>query len=198
MTNKNEADLEQIDSGDLIDEIVPKDFVKSMAEDYATERKNFLLNIEEFLVISRETCVERLRHFEKISEKEQKELLGVLDSIDLLEKPEPILDFCSDKKRILSQNFINHSAARSFFRRHRINRLDYEATFEKIKSEKDEEFRNKLFGMFNALVIFAQEHKDPKSLAFMMRYGFLILRLCQGIKVVPFLGSKIFEQAKAL
>ena len=87
----------------------------------------------------------------------------VLRSIDLIENPEPIAQHVAGVKRILSLNLVQHDKARSLFRRNKIDQLKYPELLAMLKRVKNEEFRNKLTGMFNAVVLYAMDSDSPKS-----------------------------------
>lgn len=163
--------------------------------DLASARSEFVNNATEFLKLMREKHTATLAK-EDASESEKAAARSIIGSIDLIEDPEPVVAHVAGVKRILSTGLVPHDKARSFFRRHQINQLKYPELVALLKNVKDPEHREKLTGMFNAIVVYAMEHADPKSLTFFVKYGFMLVRSAAVIGLVPTLSAKVYEQAK--
>lgn len=194
--NGQSTETAQTQEDAKIDERLAKldtDFSEGLKE----ARGQFADSTEEYLKVVRQKYTELLGT-EGIDAASKAFCESVLRSIDLIENPEPIAQHVAGVKRILSLNLVQHDKARSLFRRNKIDQLKYPELLAMLKRVKNEEFRNKLTGMFNAVVLYAMDSDSPKSLGFFLKFNFMLIRSAVAMGLIPTLAAKVYEQAKSV
>jgi hypothetical protein len=125
---------------------------------------------------------------------------AAIKSISLIETPEPVILYAQrhGTRRLNSINMFDHNKTRSFFRRHRITKLQYPELVKLIKGMKDEEFKQKIVCMFNSVVLYANDHERPHDLELMVRLNFAMMRGAIKLGLVPVMASKSYEAFKKM
>ena len=160
-------------------------------------RGQFAESTEEYLKVIRQKYTEVLSA-EGIDGPTKTHCESILHSIDLIENPDAVVQHVAGVKRVLSLNLVQHNKARSLFRRNKIDQLKYPELLAMLKRVKNEEFRSKLTGMFNAVVLYAMESDSPKSLAFFLKFNFMLIRSAVAMGLIPTLAARVYEQAKSV
>jgi hypothetical protein len=179
-----------------IDELLTK-LDTDIDEGLKEARGQFAASTEEYIKGIRQKYTEVLSA-EDIDGPTKAHCENILRSIDLIENPDAVVQRVARVKRVLSLNLVQHDKARSLFRRNKIDQLKYPELLAMLKRIKDEEFRNKLTGMFNAVVLYAMENDSPKSLAFFLKFNFMLIRSAVAMGLIPTLAARVYEQAKSV
>lgn len=160
-------------------------------------RGQFAESTEEYLKVVRQKYAEVLAA-DGIDGPTKAHCESILRSIDLIENPDAVVQHVAGVKRVLSPNLVQHDKARSLFRRNKIDQLKYPELLATLKRVKNEEFRSKLIGMFNAVVLYAMASDNPKRLAFFLKFNFMLIRSAVAMGLIPTLAAKVYEQAKSV
>lgn len=168
-----------------------------LGEGLKEARGQFAESTEQYLKVAREQYAGLLAT-EGIDASVKAVCESVLRSIDLIESPDPVAQHVAGVKRILSLNLVRHDKARSLFRRNKIDQLKYPELVAMLKRVKNDEFRSKLIGMFNAVVLYAMDSENPKSLGFFLKFNFMLIRSAVAMGLIPTLAAKVYEQSKSV
>jgi hypothetical protein len=179
-----------------IDELLTK-LDTDIDEGLKEARNQFAESIDEYLKGIRQKYTEVLSA-ESIDGPTKAYCESILRSIDLIENPDVVVQHVAGVKRVLSLNLVPHDKARSLFRRNKIDQLKYPELLAMLKRIKNEEFRNKLTGMFNAVILYTMENDNPKSLAFFLKFNFMLTRSAVAMGLIPTLAARVYEQAKSV
>jgi hypothetical protein len=131
------------------------------------------------------------------SEVQRAASLAVIDSINLVENHQPVVDFMPMNQQINTIAFMKETLKRfrSMTRRFRISKLDALELIDGIRNMKDVQRRQKLIIMVNTVMLFAM--KDPaifRERAVFLRFQFLVLKYAIKLSYMPVLASVLHER----